>query len=88
MWRNFKYILRYISSAKHIKLFFIIKVNTFWGERRDFHACDIGGEKNDGDFNANLHKNPLQRRRRGRGDGEGIRYTTTTKNTIHMNGGE
>lgn len=48
------------STAKHIKLFFIIKVNTFRGRAgREIAMCEISGAKNDGDFNANLHKNPF-----------------------------
>lgn len=57
--KNFKTFFRYFSSAKHIKLFFIIKVNTFRGTTAEIAMCEISGAKNDGDFNANLHKNPF-----------------------------
>lgn len=83
---NFKYIFRYISSAKHIKLFFIIKVNTFWGESGEISMHAISGAKRMMEISMQIYIKILYRD--DDGDGEGIRYTTTTKNTIHMNGGE
>lgn len=67
---------RYISSTKYIKLFFIIKVNTFRGE---ISMHEISGAKRMMEISMQIYIKILYTDDVVAGAGEGIRYTTTSE---------
>lgn len=56
---KFQNIFPIFFFGKAHKIIFYYKSQHISGQSDEIAMCEISGAKNDGDFNANLHKNPF-----------------------------